>query len=248
VPESLFVRALLSLPLRLLCLFLGLLALPALAAAKPTVAVLYFGYGGKTPELEVLKKGLAQMLITDLSGFGTVTLVERDRLQEIIEELDLGKSQKFDAATVVKIGKLVGAQYLVVGDYFDLLSSLRIDARVIDMKTGQIVRSLGTRGSADEFFTLEQKLAQDLNKVLEELVATLPEPSDQPAPKPAGSFGAPQPALALKLTARTALRYSRALDAKDRKDVETAKKELKAVLEEQPDFTLASMDLARLMK
>jgi len=250
VPESCFVRPLPSLSVRFLCLLLGLLALPAPAADKPTVAVLYFGYGGKTPEMEVLRKGLAQMLISDLSGFGAVKLVERDRLQEILEELDLGKSSKFDAATVARIGRLLGAQYLVMGDYFDLLNSLRVDARVIEVKTGQILRSLGARGSADELFTLEQKLAQDLNKVLEEIAATLPAPSEQPSPKPAGSFGAPQPAssLALRLTTKTVLRYSRALDAKDRKDVETAKKELKAVLEEQPEFVLASMDLARLMK
>ncbi len=136
-----------------------------------------------------------------------------------------------------------------MGDYFDLLNNLRVDARVVDVHTGHIVHALGARGSADDFFTLEQKLAQDLNKALEELVATLPAKSEEPTPKPADSFGAPQPAsIAMRLTAKTALRYSRALDAKDRKDVETAKKELKAVLEEQPDFTLASMDLARLMK
>jgi TolB-like protein len=234
---------------RFLCLLLGLLALPAPAADKPTVAVLYFGYGGKTPEMEVLRKGLAQMLISDLSGFGTVKLVERDRLQEILDELDLGKSSKFDAATVARLGKLLGAQYLVMGDYFDLLNTLRVDARVIEVKTGQIIRSLGTRGSADEFFTLEQKLSQDINKVLEEIVAAAPAPSKEPAPEPSGSSGAPQPSrMARRLTAKTALRYSRALDAKDRKDTETAKKELKAVLEEQPDFVLASMDLARLMK
>jgi len=248
VPESRFVRSLPSL-LRFFGLFLGLLALPATAADKPTVAVLYFGYGGKTPEMEVLRKGLAQMLISDLSGFGTVRLVERDRLQEILDELNLAQSSRFDAATVARVGKLLGAQYLVMGDYFDLLNNLRVDARVVEVKTGQIIRSLGAKGGADEFFTLEQKLSQDLNQVLEGLVSAAPAPAKQPAPKPSGGAGTPQPTrMARRLTAKTALRYSKALDAKDRKDVETAKKELKAVLEEQPDFVLASADLARLMK
>ncbi|HEY0097105.1 MAG TPA: hypothetical protein VGB96_22445, partial [Archangium sp.] len=52
---------------RFLCLLLGLLALPSQAAEKPTVAVLYFDYAGKTEEMTPLRKGLAQMLITDLS-------------------------------------------------------------------------------------------------------------------------------------------------------------------------------------
>ncbi len=249
MPESRFVRPFSFLLVRVLCLFLGLLALPASAADKPTVAVLYFGYGGKTPEMEVLRKGLAQMMISDLSGFGTMRLVERDRLQEILDELNLAQSSKFDAATVAKVGKLLGAQYLVMGDYFDLLNNLRVDARVIEVQTGQIIRSLGARSSADEFFTLEQKLSQDINKVLEELVAKAPEPTQKPAPQPSGNSGSSQPSrMARRLTVKTALRYSKALDAKDRKDVETAKKELTAVIAEQPDFVLASADLARLMK
>lgn len=250
MPESRFVRSLPWLLMRFFCLFLALLALPAAAATdKPTVAVLYFGYGGKTPEMEVLRKGLAQMLISDLSGYGTVRLVERERLQEILEELDLPQSTRFDAATVAQVGKLLGAQYLVMGDYFDLMNSLRVDARVIEVKTGQILRALGARGSADEFFTLEQKLSKDLNQALEEIVSGVPAPSKPPTPEPSGGNGKQQPTrMARRLTAKTAVRYSKALDAKDRKDVDTAKKELQAVLKEQPDFVLASADLARLMK
>lgn len=251
--ESLFVSVPSSVSLRLLCLLLGLVALPAAAADKPTVAVLYFGYGGKNPELEVLKKGLAQLLITDLSDFGTAQLVERDRLQEVVDELKLGQTSKFDQATVARIGQLVGARYLVLGDYFDTqmdkTSLLVVSARVVEVRTGNILRSHSARGSADEFLTLEQKLSQDINKVLEGLATKSPEPSKPPASDPSKTPGTPSPSRkARKLTTQTALRYSRALDAKDHKDVETAKKELGLVLQEQPDFVLASMDLARLMK
>jgi len=49
--------------MRFFCLFLALLALPAAAAAdKPTVAVLYFGYGGKTPLAVLLGLGGAVLL------------------------------------------------------------------------------------------------------------------------------------------------------------------------------------------
>src|SRR5687768_15808473 len=95
-------------------------------AAKPTVAVLYFDYEGKNEEMAVLKKGLAQMIISDLSGGASYTVVERMRLQEIMDELKLAQSGKIDPATAAKIGKLLGARYMVMGGYFDLLGSLRI--------------------------------------------------------------------------------------------------------------------------
>lgn len=247
--ESCLVRAPSTLPLRLLCLLLGLLALPSPAADKPTVAVLYFGYSGENPEMKVLKKGLAQMLITDLSGFGAVKLVERDRLQEITDELQMGQTDKFDSATVAKISKLVGAHYLVLGNYFDLKNTLVVDAKVVNVETGTILGSRRGTGSTEDFLAIEQKLAQDLNQVLEGITSASLEKAEGAAPTPSGAPSSPDPARkARKLPTKIALRYSRALDAKDRKDVETAKKELTEVVKEQPDFVLASMDLASLMK
>ena len=58
---------------------------PRSAAAEmipPAVAVLYFDYTGQNEQLTVLKKGLAQMLISDLETFAdNCVIVERDRLE-----------------------------------------------------------------------------------------------------------------------------------------------------------------------
>ncbi|WP_158502105.1 CsgG/HfaB family protein [Vitiosangium sp. GDMCC 1.1324] len=226
---------------RLAVLLLGLLTLPVLAADKPTVAVLYFDYEGDTAGMKLLKKGLAQMLISDLSAHESVRLVERERLQQVLDELKLNQSDKFDPETANRIGKLLGARYLVMGGYFDVMNTLRVDARVVETETGRIIRSVGADSTPDRFLTLEQTLAQDLRAVFEELTATA-EPGKAPA-KPKPARGKPR-----RLTRDTALRYARALDAKDRKDLETAKKELTAVVKAQPDFQLASTELALLMK
>src|SRR5215475_12839350 len=105
----------LLLPLVVVC---GL-ARPAAAADPPTVAVLYFDYEGKDADLALLRKGLAQMLISDLLGTPAIRVVERDRLQEVIAELKLQATNKIDQNTAVKAGKLLGARYLVLGGYFD---------------------------------------------------------------------------------------------------------------------------------
>jgi TolB-like protein len=220
-------------------LFLSLL-LAAAAPEPPTVAVLYFDYSGKTAELEVLKKGLAQMLISDLSQSERIRLVERDRLEAVLAELDLGKSKKVDPATAAKIGKLLGARYLVLGGYFDLMDALRVDARVVEVETGRVVKSVGGQGLRDEFLELEQRLARDLALVLEgELPAKTTAPPATPAPK----SGKPA-----KLKLGTAVKYSQALDAKDRKDKKAAATAMKEVVREQPDFSLAQLELADLVQ
>ncbi|WNG48910.1 hypothetical protein F0U60_35930 [Archangium minus] len=244
--ESRFVKASRSSSPRLVGLLLGLLALPVLAADapadKPTVAVLYFDYEGDTAGMKLLQKGLAQMLISDLSAHESVRLVERERLQEVIDELMLDQSGKVDPATANQVGKLLGARYLVMGGYFDVMNTLRVDARVVETETGRIIRSVGAGSTPDKFLTLEQTLARDLHAIFEELTTPASDANRPPA-KPKPAKGKPR-----KLTRDTALRYARALDAKDRKDLVTAKKELTAVVKEQPDFQLASKELALLMK
>src|SRR5215470_4446689 len=101
----------------------------AAAAEAPSVAILYFDYDGKDADLALLRKGLAQMLISDLAGNTSVRIVERERLQEVLAELKLQSSAKIDPATAVKVGKLIGARYLVLGAYFDVMKTFRADAR-----------------------------------------------------------------------------------------------------------------------
>jgi TolB-like protein len=247
--------------MRNLLLALALLSpLTALADQRPTVAVLYFDYSGKDPEMAVLKKGLAQMLISDLSSLDQVRLVERDRLEEILAELKLGQSAKIDPQSAAKVGKLLGARYMVLGGYFDLMETLRADARVVEVETGKVIQSTGASGKAQDFLTVEQQLSGALAKILAEKTSPLPrEPGkvEKPIAPPKvpmqkggieGSKTAVRPAPPKALTIKTAVKYSKALHAIDRGDKEGAKKELQAVVKEQPDFRLATLDMDRLIQ
>lgn len=142
-----------------------MLILVALLAATPafareTVAILYFDNTGGTPELAGLKVGLAQMLITDLSGDTGFEVVERAQLQAILDEQQLKLDRKLDPSTAVKIGKLLGAKKMLMGGYFKLGTSLQIDARLVDVETSKILDAHGVRGTVETFFAMEAELAQ----------------------------------------------------------------------------------------
>jgi len=226
-------RRLLPLCLLALCFLRAV----ASAAEPPTVAIVYFDYNGKTAELEVLRKGLAQMLISDLSGSSAIRVVERDRLEDILAELKLQASAKIDPQSAAKMGKLLGARYLVLGGYFDLQGALRVDARIVDVETGRVLKSFGTNGKPGDFLPVEQKMATDLG---DWFTTNLPA-SSAPAKKPP-----PKPPAALKT--KTAVKYAEALAMRDSGNKDKAKEALSNVLKEQPDFALASLDLDRLMK
>jgi TolB-like protein len=211
---------------------------PAGKAVKPTIAVLYFDYGGKKEELEPLREGLAQMLITDLADLHEIRVVERERLKALLEEQKLATSGKVDAATAARIGKLLGAQALVLGSYFDLAGALRVDARVVEVETGKIVRSVGVNGPAADFWALERDLATKLSDTMRIAVpAAFEHAAAAPPPKPRPP----------KVAATTAVTYGRALAAADAGKKGEARALLGKVIEEAPGFTLAKHDLNALM-
>ncbi|HKP59322.1 MAG TPA: CsgG/HfaB family protein [Polyangiales bacterium] len=214
------------------------------ASAQParlpvTVAVMYFDYSGQDAELSSLSKGLAQLLITDLGSVSQLQLVERTRLEEVVSELKLARSAQVDPATRARLGRLLGARYLVLGSYFAVSGKLRADARVVEVETGRVLRSVGATGKTDDVFELEQTLVKGLSEALS---AQVPSRAAPPAP------ARPAPKRPAKLRVKTAAEYGRALDAIDRGDRADARDRLNKVLKDQPDFRLAKLQLEDLAK
>ena len=134
------------------------------------VAVIYFDNTSQEKNLDKLKKGLAGMLISDLSNVQMIDIVERDRIEEILKEQNLQKSEKVDQTSIVNIGKLLGAEIILTGAYFEMFGSFRIDARFIDVESGEILKSEGVDGKTSNFFKLQKQLTW---KVIENMDISL---------------------------------------------------------------------------
>lgn len=212
-------------------------AFPVVAAppapAKPVVAVLYFDVPEKNEDLAAFRKGLAEMLITDLVQGEQLSVVERSRLEEVLAELELSGSGKVDPATAQKIGKLLGARYQVMGSIVPLGKLMSFEVKVVRVETGQVLKATRERATVDDVFEAEQKLAATLQALVAEAEKLVPPPP---------------PKGATKLRYDTAVKYSKALDAKDKKNKDAAVKLLNEVVKEQPDFKLAQLDLLNLTK
>jgi TolB-like protein len=216
--------------------------------SRPTVAVLYFDYAGKNEDMAVLRKGLAQMLISDLAKEEAIRVVERARLEAVLQEQKLGASGKIDPKTASKVGRLLGARRLVLGGYFDIGSVLRVDARVVDVETGRVLGSVGASSKPDEFLGVEQEVARGLRVVLakSDPVPSRPPNPQKPVRSPKSTPARPKPPL--RLATRTATTYGKALVALDKGNKPEARELLQAVIADQGDFELAAQDLDRLIQ
>ena len=135
---------------------------PLYSAPRKTVAVLYFdNFTGKA-DYDPLGKGIASMMISDLSAVQEIQLLERDRIQDLVKEMELQHTKFFDSTTAVKVGRMAGAEYIVVGSFAALQPRMKIDTRVVRVETGEIVKTAQVTGDEDKFFELEKRLASDL--------------------------------------------------------------------------------------
>ena len=130
-----------------------------------TVAVMYFD-NRSDEKYDALRLGLAQMIISDLQGPTQYSIVERERLEDILKELALNQSNKIDPSSAARAGKLLGAEWLVVGSFFEMMGTFRIDARLIKTETGEVLHAKGVNGAATDFMAMEKDLASDLSSAL----------------------------------------------------------------------------------
>ena len=151
-------------PCALAVLLLGLALGRAQAGAESRlrVAVLSFTSASSDAGLDSLGQGLQSMLTTDLAQASALTLVERERLQDIESELALGSSGMIDARTAARAGKLAGATHLLAGSYTVTGARMRIDARLFTVEGGTVLLAEQITGDKEAFFELEKALVRKL--------------------------------------------------------------------------------------
>lgn len=139
-------------------------------AVPQTIAILYFENNSVVDKdkLDPLKKGLADMLITEMSKIKNLKVVERQRIQSVVEELNLGETDLVDKNTSQKMGKLLGAKVLLFGGFSNLFGDkLRIDARIVSVETGVTLKAEEETGDLDQFLTMLKSLVKKISDDLE---------------------------------------------------------------------------------
>jgi curli biogenesis system outer membrane secretion channel CsgG len=103
-------------------LFAAIRPLAAADAAKPRVAVLEFKNKAQGYVWSWYQAGQAaqDMLVTELVKKGNFRVMEREQLAAIMEEKNLSLSADVDPKTAVKIGKMIGVEYLIAGAVTEL--------------------------------------------------------------------------------------------------------------------------------
>lgn len=201
----------------------------ALARTPPvenTIAVFPLRYRGSNPELQPLERGISYLMVTDLSKVARLQLLERERVQALLDEMQLADSGRVQPATGARSGRLLRAARVVQGSIQEQPQSdrLRLDANVVDATDASIAATGTATDRLQQLFELEKQVVFQL---LDRMGITL--------------SAAERRAISERPTAdlQAFLAFSRGLEAEDRGDFGTAANEFGAAVARDPNFRSA---------
>ncbi|MBX2797358.1 MAG: hypothetical protein KTR31_06820 [Myxococcales bacterium] len=201
-------------------------------ARAASLAVLPLQAGQSSEDYLGLGKGLAGMFVTDLLTIDGLRLVERERVQSLLDEMALSSTGLLDPATAQKLGKGVGAEYLLLGSYSVVRDTFLLDVRVVAVQTGDVVKGADSQGSIEDFVAVQKEVTEAL---LEGLDVTLT----------AGDRRRLMSAAATE-SFSALVAFSEGLERADQGDLEGAERAFRKALSDDPDFMAARSSLGDL--
>ena len=155
----------------LLALLLLWAVFPAVAAQDRPLAIAVLDFEVDRKELGPAAKEVTDLLIAGLARSPHLILVERQRLNEILSEIELGISGTVSPDTAAKLGRLVGAKALITGRMFSSGDELVAVARVISTETGRVHAESARLASNEPAGKIAGMLAEKLSPRLKDFVA-----------------------------------------------------------------------------
>jgi len=148
----------------LLCLGFFHLSTWAAAAAERRVMILPFRNLTRAEADNWLGESFSESLLMGLGRVRSLKLVERAELAQVIKEQALMQSLLADPENAPRIGKLVGADYMITGSYQKIGERIQVNLRLVQVETGEIEANTLTQVQGDmmHLFELQQNLADQL--------------------------------------------------------------------------------------
>jgi TolB-like protein len=184
------------------------------------IAILDFENISGIVKYDGLGKAMSSMLISDIEANVSpkrLQLVERAQIQKVLKEQNFQTSGSVNKSTAVQAGKILGVNYLLVGDVYILNDQLIINARLTNAETGDIVFSKKQEGKTLAWLTLKTNIAKDI-------AASLSQPFTEPT--------IPDK----EINVATITTFGNAVAAKDTGNVQLAETLSATVLDFNPEF------------
>ena len=149
------------------------------SADLPTIAIMDVA---ATNTSEVKSQVIYEYIVDVVNRSGRYSIVERSALQKAIKEMEISTSGMVDDSTAAKIGKLAGAQYILISNLINDDGIIYLSTRIVSVETGRVQNTAMLQAEKDEYIaslanrTISQLLGVEVQSNTETTATTEPEP------------------------------------------------------------------------
>ena len=149
--------------------FTGSYEMERASAGLQTLAIMDFSNASldDRERFAPLQQGLPSLLINQVNGATDLKVVERERIQWILDELELQRdSDIVDQATAVQTGAILGVNAVLFGSYIVHEGQMTLSSRLVSVETSEILLTAQVQGEANAFGSLVTDLSARLTEAL----------------------------------------------------------------------------------
>ena len=114
------------------------------------------------PDYKYIGKGISQLIAGELRRDSRYNIIERERINEIIDEQKLSLNGLISETDMINIGQLLSADFILMGEIVDMGGSLLFSLRLVDSTTAMVVWQDDAMKKLSAYDYIKQYFAQSL--------------------------------------------------------------------------------------
>jgi len=142
---------------------LGFMPVAQAATGLRVVVLPFQNLTGKSED-QWLGESFAESLTMGLLKVEALQVIERSQISQVLREQQFGQTGLVDEGTAPRLGKLVGAEVVILGSYQKVGDAIQANVRFVHLETGQVNKKWATQveGQLNQLFGLQKQLAREL--------------------------------------------------------------------------------------
>jgi len=136
-------------------------AAPSEKNTRMNILVYPFEVSGKD-KYSWIAAGLTDTVISDLNGIRDIYVFSESDRKKALQEITLGMTGVIKEGDIVRIGKVMGATMIFTGSVQTAGTKVRVNAKLINIETTRVEKSVKLDGTVDAIFDLQDKVVLSL--------------------------------------------------------------------------------------
>lgn len=130
------------------------------------IAVMTFTNITREPADDWIGSGIAETVTADLKNIRGLSIIGRERTFEVLRNIGSGSLVESEDAFAIDVGRRLNASWIISGGYQKISEMIRITARLVEVETGTLIKTLKIDGRIDDIFGLQDKIVYELSQGL----------------------------------------------------------------------------------